>query len=66
MNVQRIELMGPEYVLMLGVWWGVAVVLTVAYLAAKRTILNRRQRQVATHDALPAATWTRSRLGRRG
>jgi hypothetical protein len=41
MNMQRIEIMGPEYVVMLGMWWGAAVVLTIAFLAAKR-ILERR------------------------
>lgn len=55
MNGQRIELMGPEYVVMLGVWWGVAVLLTVAFLAAKRAIANRRQRPAASRDAVSAA-----------
>lgn len=54
MNIQKIELMGPEYVLMLGVWWGVAVFLTVAFLAAKRAIVNRRQHLGASRDARAA------------
>jgi len=45
MNVQSIEIMGPEYVLMLGVWWGVVVFLTVVFLAARRAFTNWRQRQ---------------------
>ena len=45
MNVQSIEIMGPEYVLMLGVWWGVAVFLTVVFLTAKRAFVNWRQRR---------------------
>ena len=56
MNTQRIEIMGPQYVLMLGVWWGVAVLLTVAFLAAKQAIVNRRQRHGASRESLPAAS----------
>jgi len=56
MNVQRIELMGPEYVLMLGVWWGVAVFLTFVFLAAKRAFINWRQRQGGDRRALPVAS----------
>lgn len=56
MKSQAIEIMGPEYVLMLGVWWGVAVFLTVAYLAAKRAITNRRQRQAVSRDAFSTAS----------
>jgi hypothetical protein len=55
MGSQAIEIMGPEYVLMLGVWWGVAVVLTVAFLAAKRAIVNRRKRQADSRESFPAA-----------
>jgi hypothetical protein len=45
MNVQSIEIMGPEYVLMLGLWWGVAVFLTFVFLTARRAFINWRQRQ---------------------
>ena len=48
MSIQPIEIMGPEYVLMLGVWWGVAVVLTFVFLAAKRAFVNRRMRQAGS------------------
>ena len=56
MGSQAIKIMGPEYVLMLGVWWGVAVVLTVASLAAKRAVVNRRQRHVDPRDSRPATS----------
>jgi hypothetical protein len=41
MNMQRIDLMGPEYVVMLGVWWGVAVILTVLVMATRRAFARR-------------------------
>ena len=53
MSVQRIEMMGPEYVVTLGVWWGVAVLLTVAFLTIKRTVVRRHRR--AGQGPLPAA-----------
>jgi hypothetical protein len=38
MFMHRIDLIGLEYAVMLGVWWGVAVVLTVLYMAIRRTV----------------------------
>jgi hypothetical protein len=54
MKTQAIELMGFEYVLMLGLWWGVAVVLTLLFLAVKRSVVRWHARQPgARRDALP-------------
>ncbi len=36
--MHRIDFMKPEYVLMLGVWWGVIVILTVLAMAARRAL----------------------------
>ena len=56
MNMQRIDLMGPEYVVMLGVWWGAAVILTVLFLAIKRAVLTRRERRAVAHRTVSATS----------
>jgi hypothetical protein len=45
MYMHKIELMGPEYVLMLGVWWGAAVLLTVLAMAIRRGVERFQERR---------------------
>lgn len=46
--MHRIELMGPEYVLILGAWWGVTVILMVLVMATRR-VLARHGRHYAAN-----------------
>jgi hypothetical protein len=49
MYMHRIDLMGPEYVLMLGAWWGAAVVLTVLAMAIRQAVARWNARRIAKH-----------------
>ena len=59
MYMHRIELMGPEYVLMLGVWWGAAVVLTVLAMVIRQAVArwSAAARRHSTSAAKSAAGW---------
>jgi hypothetical protein len=50
MHLHRIELMGPEYVLILGVWWSATVVLTVLVMMIRQAVARWRERRVAKHQ----------------
>jgi hypothetical protein len=47
----KIELMGPEYVLMLGVWWGAAVVVTMLAMAIRRGLERFQERRQLSRTA---------------
>ena len=47
MFMHRIELMGPEYVLLLGAWWGAAMLLMVLSIAVKRAFAGRNKHRLA-------------------
>jgi len=51
MFTQKIELMGLEYVLMLGVWWGAMVIVTVVAMAIKRSVTRWYEHRQGTHAA---------------
>ncbi len=44
--MHRIDLMGPEYVLMLGAWWGVFVILTVLAMVTRRALARHGRPRV--------------------
>lgn len=55
MNVQSIELMGPGYILMLGIWWGVAMILAFVVLTVKRAYITWRQRRETSRTGAAVA-----------
>ena len=59
MYTHRIELMGPEYVLMLGVWWGTAVVLMVLAMVTRQAVARWSARRVAKHPRARVASGVR-------
>jgi hypothetical protein len=59
MFMHSIKLMGPEYVLMLGVWWGAAVILTVLAMVIRRAVERWNEHR---HAGRPARTAAGGRL----
>jgi len=60
MHLHRIELMGPEYVLMLAVWWAATVVLTVLI---RQAVARWREWRVAKHQRVRSVSGVGTELG---
>lgn len=54
MDMQLFEIIGLRYVLLLGAWWGVALIATLLVMAIQQA-WSRRARSGASHPG-PAAT----------